>query len=91
MWTPQTEFYFLLTQGPMHRNWKLLGLIPVHQTLNPDNFVPFEMRIDWVRAYARCETLADFCPQSGTFDARTGTCTNRGGAYRTPCAPRAFR
>lgn len=91
MWVPQTEFYQILTQGPADRNWKLFGLIPIHQELNPDNFVPFEMKVDFFRAFARCETLADFCPQGGAFDARTGNCAGRAGPYRSACQTKGYK
>ena len=91
MWVPQTEFYQILTQGPAHHNWKLFNLIPIHQQLNPDNFVPFEMKVDWFRAFAKCESLADFCPSGGAYDASRGQCSAPAGSYASVCHPKAYR
>ena len=91
MWTPQTEFYFLFTQGPAELKKKILGLIPWDRMPNPDNFVPFEMRIDYLRAYQKCATPADFCASGDAFDAASATCRGRAGAYASPCAKKAYR
>jgi hypothetical protein len=91
MWIPQSEFYFILTQGPADLKRKILGFIPFNRILNPDNFVPFELKIDYIRAYQKCETPADFCPSGDAFNVQTGMCQGRAGPYPSACAKKPYR
>jgi len=74
----------------MHYKRKFQGIKFAH-TLNPDNFVPFELRIDWIRPYQRCENPGDFCPSGDPFDPQSGMCRGRGSPYPPACVRKPRR
>lgn len=73
---PDRDFYLLLNQSIMKDDSK--------KPPNPQAFVPQKHMIDYVRAYQRCQTAQDFCPQGGAFDVASNACTGAR-PYLSPC------
>lgn len=93
MWMPDRPFHFILDSAVSAQGRKgLIGRLLPARDPNVDDFVPLEMRIDYVRAFAKCERSEDLCPRGGAFDGR-GNCQQAAGVkpYPSPCVRKAYR